>query len=244
MKAALIQMRNVPEKQENLDRAARLIREAAENGAELCVLPEMFCCEYRNRAFIESQEPAGGPAWQMLSRAARENRVWLIGGTIPESDGGRWRLAFGIRRVFTCFWLSPPQYYTIPAAENASPCLSAPAAGAFSLVSRFFKTRVTTACLQRAYAAFLLWIGIFFTRIKPVVLGLPTFFVLDSAAAAMPARTGTVFSPSKMAVIAPKRPVPVSMVPFTKSLFIMVVEKSSNCAVKLAILLSMPLVTV
>ena len=33
MKAALIQMRNVPEKQENLDRAARLIREAAENGA-------------------------------------------------------------------------------------------------------------------------------------------------------------------------------------------------------------------
>ena len=89
MKAALIQMRNVPEKQENLDRAARLIREAAENGAELCVLPEMFCCEYRNRAFIENQEPAGGPAWQMLSRAARENRVWLIGGTIPESDGGR-----------------------------------------------------------------------------------------------------------------------------------------------------------
>lgn len=89
MKAALIQMRNVPEKQENLDRAARLIREAAENGAELCVLPEMFCCEYRNRAFIENQEPAGGPAWQMLSRAARENRVWLIGGTIPESDGGK-----------------------------------------------------------------------------------------------------------------------------------------------------------
>ena len=89
MKVALIQMRNVADKEQNLVHAAELIREAAANGAELCVLPEMFCCEYRNRAFIENQEPAGGPAWQMLSRAAREERVWLIGGTIPESDAGR-----------------------------------------------------------------------------------------------------------------------------------------------------------
>src|SRR5699024_11672312 len=85
MKVALIQMQNVQDKQTNLDKAEALIREAASGGADLCVLPEMFCCEYRNRAFVENQEPVGGPAWTMLSRAAAENGVWLIGGSIPET---------------------------------------------------------------------------------------------------------------------------------------------------------------
>lgn len=89
MKAALIQMRTVSDKAENLRHACELIDEAAKNGADLCVLPEMFCCEYRNRSFIENQEPAGGPAWQMLSAAARENRVWLIGGSVPEAEDGK-----------------------------------------------------------------------------------------------------------------------------------------------------------
>ena len=89
MKAALIQMRTVADKAENLRHARELIDEAAKNGADLCVLPEMFCCEYRNRSFIENQEPAGGPAWQMLSAAARENRVWLIGGSVPEAEDGK-----------------------------------------------------------------------------------------------------------------------------------------------------------
>lgn len=89
MKAALIQMRTVSDKAENLRHARELIDEAAKNGAGLCVLPEMFCCEYRNRSFIENQEPAGGPAWQMLSAAARENRVWLIGGSVPEAEDGK-----------------------------------------------------------------------------------------------------------------------------------------------------------
>lgn len=89
MKAALIQMRTVADKAENLRHARELIDEAAKNGADICVLPEMFCCEYRNRSFIENQEPAGGPAWQMLSAAARENRVWLIGGSVPEAEDGR-----------------------------------------------------------------------------------------------------------------------------------------------------------
>ena len=89
MKAALIQMRTVSDKAENLRHARELIDEAAKNGADICVLPEMFCCEYRNSSFIENQEPAGGPAWQMLSAASGENSVWLIGGSVPEAEGGR-----------------------------------------------------------------------------------------------------------------------------------------------------------
>ena len=75
MKTALIQMKNSPGKSENLSRARELIREAAAGGADMAVLPEMFCCEYQNRAFIENREPAGGQIWQMLSDAAREHGI-------------------------------------------------------------------------------------------------------------------------------------------------------------------------
>ena len=42
MKAALIQMRTVADKAENLRHARELIDEAEKNGADICVLHEMF----------------------------------------------------------------------------------------------------------------------------------------------------------------------------------------------------------
>lgn len=86
---ALIQMSVCPDKAENLRRAARLVAEAAADGADVAVLPEMFCCEYRNRAFMENREPAGGGVWRALSDAARENRIYLVGGSMPEAEGDR-----------------------------------------------------------------------------------------------------------------------------------------------------------
>ena len=88
MKVALIQLRSTDDKAYNLEHAAGMIAEAAQGGTDVVVLPEMFCCEYKNSSFIASQEPAGGPAWSMLSAAAKEHRVWIIGGSIPEGDGG------------------------------------------------------------------------------------------------------------------------------------------------------------
>ena len=89
MKAALVQLLNTDDKAYNLAHARELIGEAARGGADLVCLPEMFCCEYRNRSFVAAQEPRGGPACAMLSEAARENGVYLIGGTIPEAEDGR-----------------------------------------------------------------------------------------------------------------------------------------------------------
>ena len=89
MRVALIQLLNTDDKDYNLAHAAEMIAEAAKDGTDMVVLPEMFCCEYRNRSFIKHQEPYGGPACQMLARTAREHGIWLIGGTIPESDGGK-----------------------------------------------------------------------------------------------------------------------------------------------------------
>lgn len=51
IKIALVQMRVTKTKSENLTRAREAIRNAASNGASLCVLPEMFNCPYGNDSF-------------------------------------------------------------------------------------------------------------------------------------------------------------------------------------------------
>ena len=73
MKLAQIQMRVRPGKAENLRHAEALL--ASVKGADMAVLPEMFCCPYDNGCFRAYGEAAGGAAYQMLSRAAAENHL-------------------------------------------------------------------------------------------------------------------------------------------------------------------------
>ena len=87
MKIALLQNPISCEKDANLALAARSIAEAAANGAELVVLPEMFACPYRSDWFLRFAETADGPTAAMLSKAAAENHVGLIGGSFPEREG-------------------------------------------------------------------------------------------------------------------------------------------------------------
>ena len=87
MKLAQIQMRVTADKAENLRHAAALLAQA--RGADMAVLPEMFCCPYDNACFRAYGEAEGGAAWQMLSRAAQENHLWVVGGSLPELSGDR-----------------------------------------------------------------------------------------------------------------------------------------------------------
>ena len=89
MKTALIQMNTYADKKLNIENACIRIKVAAENGADVAVLPEMFCCEYRSRSFIANKEPCGGEAWQALSAAAAENGIWVVGGSVPEEEDGK-----------------------------------------------------------------------------------------------------------------------------------------------------------
>ena len=99
MKIALLQTPVTADKAENLRNACAQVREAAQNGAELVILPEMFNCPYTNACFPRYAEMRGGDSWQTLSRCAAENRVCLVGGSIPEEEQGR---------VFnTCFVFGP-----------------------------------------------------------------------------------------------------------------------------------------
>ena len=83
---ALIQMRVTADKAENLRAAGAWIERCAGEGAALLVLPEMFCCPYDSAVFPRYAEPEGGPAWQMLSDAARRAHIYLVGGSMPEVD--------------------------------------------------------------------------------------------------------------------------------------------------------------
>ncbi|MGB9792931.1 MAG: nitrilase-related carbon-nitrogen hydrolase, partial [Thermacetogeniaceae bacterium] len=67
LRVALVQMLVEESKESNLRRAEGMVREAAERGARLVVLPEMFICPYGNEFFPAYAEEEGGSTWQRLS---------------------------------------------------------------------------------------------------------------------------------------------------------------------------------
>lgn len=84
-RAAALQMVSAPDLERNLAEAGRLIAEAARGGAQLVLLPEYFCfMGFKDTDKLAIREtPGDGPIQRFLSEAAREHRVWVIGGTLP-----------------------------------------------------------------------------------------------------------------------------------------------------------------
>jgi len=89
MKIALLQTPVSMNKTENLRNAREKVKLAAQNGAEMVILPEMFCCPYSTAYFAQYAEPKGGDIWLELSLWAVENRICLVGGSMPEIEDGR-----------------------------------------------------------------------------------------------------------------------------------------------------------
>lgn len=89
MKAALIQMPVGMDKDKNIRRAIDLIARAAEQGARIAALPEMFFCPYANQYFPQYAEARGEAAYTALAEAAKKNGLTLVAGSMPERDGGR-----------------------------------------------------------------------------------------------------------------------------------------------------------
>lgn len=89
MKLALIQMMVTDDKAQNLRTACEKICFAARAGIDFAVLPEMFCCPYRNDCFRLYGETENGPAQTALSALAAELGIYIVGGSIPELSDGR-----------------------------------------------------------------------------------------------------------------------------------------------------------
>lgn len=83
---ALCQMKVAMDKQKNLETAGSMIREAAEKGARVIALPEMFNCPYSNQFFREYAEEENGETVRFLSSLAKDLKIYLIGGSIPELE--------------------------------------------------------------------------------------------------------------------------------------------------------------
>jgi nitrilase len=89
IRIASIQMVSTPVLEENLNTAARLIKSAVEEGAQLAVLPEYFCLMgLKDTDKVRAREPYGnGPIQEQLSAIAKDNGIYLVAGTIPLEAG-------------------------------------------------------------------------------------------------------------------------------------------------------------
>lgn len=86
---AVVQLQVTSVKADNLSRARRLVKEAAGQGVKVVLLPECFNSPYGTNFFSAYAERIPGESTQVLSEIAKENEVYLVGGSIPEEDGGK-----------------------------------------------------------------------------------------------------------------------------------------------------------
>lgn len=80
---AAIQMTSTDDLKHNLAQAEDLIKQAAESGAKLIVLPEMFAIMGMDQKLILQEALGTGPIQKFLSTQAKLHKIWLVGGTIP-----------------------------------------------------------------------------------------------------------------------------------------------------------------
>nr|GMC53097.1 omega-amidase, chloroplastic-like [Ipomoea batatas] len=93
-KIGLCQLSVTADKERNIAHARTAIEEAAEKGAKLIVLPEIWNSPYSNDSFpIYAEDidagPEASPSTAMLSEVARLLKVTIIGGSIPERSGDK-----------------------------------------------------------------------------------------------------------------------------------------------------------
>jgi len=85
---AICQLNVTGDKKRNIQRAAEMVREAADRGARMVILPEMFNCPYQTKLFpAYAEEFKSGETIAMLRETAMEKQIYLVGGSIPEREG-------------------------------------------------------------------------------------------------------------------------------------------------------------
>ncbi|MDD3864691.1 MAG: carbon-nitrogen hydrolase family protein [Eubacteriales bacterium] len=83
-RVALCQNRITNDKEETVRDALTQVRNAADQGARLVALPEMFVCPYTNKSMRANREPLLGPTSEALSECAAKSGIYLIGGSFSE----------------------------------------------------------------------------------------------------------------------------------------------------------------
>lgn len=95
VKVALCQLAVTSDKAQNIAHAKEVIEKAADDGAQLILLPEMWNCPYSNDSFpvfaeeIQAPDFAASPSAAMLSAVAASKKITIVGGSIPERRDGK-----------------------------------------------------------------------------------------------------------------------------------------------------------
>src|SRR5947209_7716037 len=88
----LIQMRCVADLEANLENAISGIRKAAQAGAQIICLPELFrspyFCQRQDPALFDLAEPIPGPSTERLSQTARETGTVVVGSLFERRAPG------------------------------------------------------------------------------------------------------------------------------------------------------------
>ncbi|MEW5978560.1 MAG: carbon-nitrogen hydrolase [Acidobacteriota bacterium] len=91
-KVGLIQMSCAPQVERNLEKAIRFLHEAAENGAQIVCLQELFrsqyFCQSADAKLFDLAEPIPGPTTETLASVARERRIVIVASLFERRDAG------------------------------------------------------------------------------------------------------------------------------------------------------------
>ncbi|HEV8578557.1 MAG TPA: carbon-nitrogen hydrolase family protein [Thermoanaerobaculia bacterium] len=87
--AAAIQLCSGGDKEKNLSAALELLRAAADEGAKLLVLPELFIFWGNLKAIRDVAEPIPGPTSDQLADFASRHGVYIVAGSIPEQNSAK-----------------------------------------------------------------------------------------------------------------------------------------------------------
>ena len=87
MRIAQLQLPVLEDKTANLRALEPWMARAADGGADLVALPEMFCCPYETPRFPAYAEPEGGEAWTACAGLAARHGLYLAAGSMPERGG-------------------------------------------------------------------------------------------------------------------------------------------------------------
>ncbi|MFN2616073.1 MAG: carbon-nitrogen hydrolase family protein [Thermoleophilaceae bacterium] len=93
MRAAAVQLNSTHQKDRNLERADRLTRAAAADGADLIVLPEKFTVVGEHEHYQAGAEPLDGPTLAWARETASELGVDLVAGSFVERRPGHDKLS-------------------------------------------------------------------------------------------------------------------------------------------------------
>src|SRR5947209_398270 len=88
----LIQMSMTPDPEQNVARAIEKVRDAADRGAQIICLPELFrtqyFCQKEDQTYFDLAEPIPGPSTARLAEVAREKNIVLVASLFEKRARG------------------------------------------------------------------------------------------------------------------------------------------------------------